>query len=58
MKFKFDKQVQMWIAETDKNTYVIVKDICTCEYVLYVNESLYSVSKTLRTAKLDAEKLR
>lgn len=63
MKFKKDKRIDgLWEAEriVDKlfisdNEYVIEKDLETNEYCLYINGAKYSVSKTLKTAKKDAD---
>lgn len=56
MKFKKNRELQMWEAETERNTYTIEKDIEDNTYILYVNNNKYSVNKTLKTAKADALK--
>lgn len=56
MKFKKNRELQMWKAETERNIYTIEKDIEDNMYILYVNNNKYSVNKTLKTAKEDALK--
>lgn len=52
LKFKKHRYCDSLVAENNK--YIIEKDLETNEYCLYINESLHSVSKTLKTAKKDA----
>lgn len=54
MKFKKNRELQLWECRTELAEYVIELDICTNSYVLLINNRVYSVNKTLKTCKKDA----
>lgn len=54
MRFKKDRITNTWSLK-EHNAY-IEKDIETNMFIAYVNDSKYSESKTLKTAKQDIEK--
>ena len=51
LKFKKDKMLDSWVANTDEHEYEIVKDLCDGLYYIYIDENKYAVVKTLSTAK-------
>lgn len=51
LKFKKDKMLDSWVAETNEHEYEIVKDLCDGLYYIYIDGNKYAVVKTLSTAK-------